>query len=242
MLKVLKFLFLGKTFEENNYKYYFSDVYEGEEGLYYFEINCKLPEPYQGYVYKRMTVDCNEIIERFYKYIGQRLTISYNLLVDGKEPQEVYLPNKKKKQIIDNLNQHKTKITFILPEKNNLILKLNYRFNKTPLDFDGENVGFNINTTISEWDYNSKILDITKLNSTDYRNLQTTIEDMLLETDLRAEIEGVIYNITEPDFQIGNYDEIYLNCNLIFKDRFDKKWAYGNYLREPELIDLLDSI
>lgn len=131
MLKVLKFLFLGKTFVKRTYTYTFLNVSEDKDGgLYYFDINCTLPEPNQGYVLEKMKDDCREIIEKFYSYIGQKISISYNLLLDGKEPLGVYLPYQKVQKILEGVNKNFRSMTLLLPYSNELKIKMSFYYKK----------------------------------------------------------------------------------------------------------------
>lgn len=90
--------------------------------------------------------------------------------------------------------------------------------------------------------FNDKLVDVKKLNSSNLRNLYTTLYDKILESDLQMDIEGIIYRVTEPVFQISEIDDLYLNAIIVLEQARNLGYVYGDYLDEESMVELFNSL
>ena len=246
-LKFLKKFFENKTFEVDGYKYFFKDVQPKEDfaNSVQFIVVASLPKQGQSYSAEKMSQDINKIIDEGFKFMDEIISygISFSLDTDkGDEDTELYIREELKDVLLLKLNKDPKLSVIELPfieDGSSLIFNL-YYFNPEIFDltvFEGklsndeieyytifkvQNIRKRKNGSIFEVEPNPE-----KLNE-----LAGALQNQLVENNIAAEVENLLYDVLENELRISNSDIYYvahMNCKFIGDVEVKPMWNFQDF-------------
>lgn len=222
----------------DGFKYEIINVEESKdfEGALEFTFNVTLPDPESSYCLTKFNMDIEDkILERLFSILNKQFSVRYQVLVDMKEPKEVYIRPKTVLKIIDTIKEKYSRATLIRKDT-----KLELEIDINP----GKGIPFYNSELSDEIEFNFS-LDITRIlkNGVEINPTDEQIEpfrqwfhDALSDDDnYRIQMENDVYFIINPEMKIMDV-EIFISCYLAIKEIDGRSVKpFGNYIPNLQL-------
>jgi hypothetical protein len=249
LTKALQTLLSNKEFKKGKYTYTVTSVEPEKKadfhGVYYFQVDCSLKDYNQAYALQKMRGDVKQIFEKARMYVGESFTVSYNLLLDGKEPLEIYCPYQTLQKITDRLN----KVLGIVDVYGILKIQLVFTPSHRGYSFEGgDSYNFSFYIDLELLSYKGKSLEDTKFSKGDLNIIGCRLEDLFMDMEsFRTDGEHILYEELEPDLELNDnpYEDLFYNMSFSFPSingfEFEHDLTFREFTKE-ELERLFDSI
>lgn len=236
LIKVVRKFLIGQTFEVDGFDYRFLKVepYElGDKAAFRFEVNVDLPSKTNSYVVAKFDGDIEKILINLWKYFGMQFSYSIDkIYVNGKlkNDKDIYVSPQKLKEIVTTIN---SEIKRVYVRSKEINIDFNPSFKLLDYYMSDVNMTFTFEVGVSEIRSEGKPIQ-PKMDTID--DLASSLwEDMTDNDSLRTDAEDIIYVVLEPEFRVGNMDDLYYSVNFnvgkidgIYTD--PKSW--GGYLKK----------
>ena len=219
VLKYLQKKFKGKTIEYDGYKYEFLDVYI-EDYHFTFVVNTILPVKGGAYLLEKIYENIGDIVGDFFYSIGERFTISVNVLIDGKDVKYSYVPWEDVEKIFELANVNANTDTFSISDKDfKHHFEIRVKFyppikTSNVVQFD-DGVGLLVYVDIIQIKMDGEEV-IPNLDTE--RNVGVFREIIEEFNDLGNKVENIMYDVLEPQLQFGSNESFYYNAYTRFKN------------------------
>ena len=214
--KIAKKFLMSQPFYNDGFEYQFVSV---EDDLYdsiKFTVNVLLPKKGQSFVVEKFSYDIADIIENMSKFIGQGVSYSENIIVEGRtSPEEgLYLNDEDCDEIIRALNEN-VKYVEVSNDKDTSSVRANISFsrNKERKKFylmdAHQYIDIFLKYNISNFEYNDVPVNVNLKTIDEFAEV---FNEKLQNSDrFRDKLQDIIYRVLEPSLQI-EYLEVYYNA------------------------------
>ena len=214
--KIAKKFLMSQPFYNDGFEYQFVSV---EDDLYdsiKFTVNVLLPKKGQSFVVEKFSYDIADIIENMSKFIGQGVSYSENIIVEGKPfPEEgLYINDEDCDEIIRALNEN-VKYVIVSNDKDTSSVRANISFSRNKerkkfylLDAH-QYIDIFLKYNIGNFEYNDVPV---KVNLKTIDEFAEVFNEKLQNSDrFRDNLQDIIYRVLEPSFHI-EFLEVYYNA------------------------------
>ena len=230
--RIVKKFLTGQTFEIDGFVYKFlkikTSISKSEIG-FNFWVNVDLPNKNQSYVAPKFDEDIYKILKNLWGYFD--MSFSYTIeriYVNGKESNGIYVTPQKLKDIQTKINHEYTRLYVY---SNDFSINFKSYFKLTDYYLTDVNMTFVFDISISNIESDGKSLQPKMVTIND---LASALWDDLNDNDnLRSDGEDIVYSILEPEFKVGDMDNLYYSVYFNI-DKIDgipvEPDSYGGYI------------
>lgn len=214
IIKFVKKFLMSEPFYEDGFEYQFISVEPDEDLAIKFIVNVILPKRGQSFVVNKFSDDISDIIENASKYIGNGISYTERILVEGKPfPEEgLYINDEDCDEIIRALNEN-VKYVRVSNDRDISSVRANISFsrNKERKKFylmDAHQfIDIFLKYNISNFEYNDVPVNVNLKTIDDFAEV---FNEKLQNSDMfRDKLQDIIYRVLEPSLQIKNIDVYY---------------------------------
>jgi hypothetical protein len=213
---VKKFL-MSQPFFEDGFEYQFISVEPDEDWAIKFTVNVLLPKKGQSFVVEKFSHDIASIIENASKYIGEGISYTENILIEGKPIPEngVYINLEDSDEIIRSLNENVRQVTLSNnKDVSDVSARISFYRNKDRDKFylmdSHQYIDFFIIYDIGRIEYNNTPVRISEKMFDDFGEVFN--EKLQNSNRFRDELQDIIYSVLEPSIKINNID-VFINTD-----------------------------
>lgn len=216
IVKIAKKFLMSEPFYEDGFEYQFISVEDDLYDAIKFTVNVLLPKKGQSFVVEKFSYDIADIIENMSKFIGQGVSYSENIIVEGRtSPEEgLYLNDEDCDEIIRALNEN-VKYVEVSNNKDVSSVRANISFsrnkerNKFYLMDSHHYIDIFLKYNISNFEYNDVPVNVNLKTIDEFAEV---FNEKLQNSDrFRDKLQDIIYRVLEPSLQI-EYLEVYYNA------------------------------
>jgi hypothetical protein len=216
IVKIAKKFLMSEPFYEDGFEYQFISVEDDLYDAIKFTVNVLLPKKGQSFVVEKFSYDIADIIENMSKFIGQGVSYSENIIVEGRtSPEEgLYLNDEDCDEIIRALNEN-VKYVEVSNNKDVSSVRANISFsrnkerNKFYLMDSHQYIDIFLKYNISNFEYNDVPVNVNLKTIDEFAEV---FNEKLQNSDrFRDKLQDIIYRVLEPSLQI-EYLEVYYNA------------------------------
>jgi len=216
IVKIAKKFLMSEPFYEDGFEYQFISVEDDLYDAIKFTVNVLLPKKGQSFVVEKFSYDIADIIENMSKFIGQDVSYSENIIVEGRtSPEEgLYLNDEDCDEIIRALNEN-VKYVEVSNNKDVSSVRANISFsrnkerNKFYLMDSHQYIDIFLKYNISNFEYNDVPVNVNLKTIDEFAEV---FNEKLQNSDrFRDKLQDIIYRVLEPSLQI-EYLEVYYNA------------------------------
>ena len=216
IVKIAKKFLMSGPFYNDGFEYQFISVEDDLYDAIKFTVNVLLPKKGQSFVVEKFSYDIADIIENMSKFIGQGVSYSENIIVEGRtSPEEgLYLNDEDCDEIIRALNEN-VKYVEVSNNKDVSSVRANISFsrnkerNKFYLMDSHHYIDIFLKYNISNFEYNDVPVNVTLKTIDEFAEV---FNEKLQNSDrFRDKLQDIIYRVLEPSLQI-EYLEVYYNA------------------------------
>jgi hypothetical protein len=211
---VKKFL-MSQPFFEDGFEYQFISVEPDSDWAIKFTVNVLLPKKGQSFVVEKFSYDIGVIIENASRYIGEGISYTENILVEGRPIPEngVYINDEDCDEIIRSLNENVKQITLSNDKDvSDISAKISFYRNREKIFYSmdvHEYIDFYLRYDISRIEYNNTPVRISEKM---FDKFGEVFNDKLQDsTRFRDGLQDIIYRVLEPSIKIQDI-EVYINA------------------------------
>jgi len=192
-----------------------------------------LPKKGQSFVIEKFSYDIRDIIENMSKFIGQGVSYSEKILVEGKPIPEygVYINDEDCNEILRALNENVKHVQVsndrdVSSVHANISFSRNKERNKFYLMDSHQYIDFFLKYNISNFEYNDVPVNVNLKKIDEFAEV---FNEKLQNSDIfRDKLEDIIYRVLEPSFHI-EFLEVYFNAQYwIYKVEGIEVHSTGN--------------
>ena len=214
IIKFAKKFLMSEPFYEDGFEYQFISVEPDEDLAIKFIVNVILPKRGQSFVVNKFSDDISDIIENASKYIGNGISYTERILVEGKPfPEEgLYINDEDCDEIISALNEN-VKYVRVSNDRDISSVRANISFsrNKERKKFylmDAHQfIDIFLRYNISNFEYNDVPVNVNLKTIDDFAEV---FNEKLQNSDMfRDKLQDIIYRVLEPSLHIKNIDVYY---------------------------------
>jgi hypothetical protein len=216
IVKIAKKFLMSGPFYNDGFEYQFISVEDDLYDAIKFTVNVLLPKKGQSFVVEKFSYDIADIIENMSKFIGQGVSYSENIIVEGRtSPEEgLYLNDEDCDEIIRALNEN-VKYVEVSNNKDVSSVRANISFsrNKERKKFylmdSHQYIDIFLKYNISNFEYNDVPVNVNLKTIDEFAEV---FNEKLQNSDrFRDKLQDIIYRVLEPSLQI-EYLEVYYNA------------------------------
>jgi hypothetical protein len=216
IVKIAKKFLMSGPFYNDGFEYQFISVEDDLYDAIKFTVNVLLPKKGQSFVVEKFSYDIADIIENMSKFIGQGVSYSENIIVEGRtSPEEgLYLNDEDCDEIIRALNEN-VKYVEVSNDKDTSSVRANISFsrnkerNKFYLMDAHQYIDIFLKYNISNFEYNDVPVNVNLKTIDEFAEV---FNEKLQNSDrFRDKLQDIIYRVLEPSLQI-EYLEVYYNA------------------------------
>jgi hypothetical protein len=214
IIKFVKKFLMSEPFYEDGFEYQFISVEPDEDLAIKFIVNVILPKRGQSFVVNKFSNDISDIIENASKYIGNGISYTERILVEGKPfPEEgLYINDEDCDEIIRALNEN-VKYVRVSNDRDISSVRANISFSRNKerkkfylLDAH-QYIDIFLKYNISNFEYNDVPVNVNLKTIDDFAEV---FNEKLQNSDMfRDKLQDIIYRVLEPSLQIKNIDVYY---------------------------------
>jgi len=212
---VKKFL-MSQPFFEDGFEYQFISVEPDSDWAIKFTVNVLLPKKGQSFVVEKFSYDIGIIIENASRYIGEGISYTENILVEGRPIPEygVYINEEDCDEIIRSLNENVKQVTLsndkdVSDVRAKISIYPNKERNKFYLMDAHQYIDFFLIYDIGRIEYNNTPVRISEKMFDDFGDVFN--EKLQNSSRFRDELQDIIYRVLEPSIKIEDL-EVYINA------------------------------
>jgi hypothetical protein len=228
---VKKFL-MSQPFFEDGFEYQFISVEPDEDWSIKFTVNVLLPKKGQSFVVEKFSYDIGVIIENVSRYIGEGISYTENILIEGRPIPEygLYINDEDCDEIIRALNENVKYVQVsnhrdISSVRANISFSRNKARNKFYLMDSHQYIDIFLIYNISKIEYNNTPVHINERMIDDFAEV---FNEKLQDSDrFRDELQDIIYRVLEPSLRIKNVEVYYTPQYWIKKIDGMEALSYG---------------
>ena len=210
-----KFL-MSQPFFEDGFEYQFISVEPDEDWAIKFTVNVLLPKKGQSFVVEKFSYDIGVIIENASRYIGEGISYTEDILVEGRPIPEngTYINNEDCDEIIRSLNENVRQVTLSNnKDVSDVRARISFSRNKDRNKFytmdSHQYIDFYLIYNIGRIEYNNTPVRISEKMFDDFGEVFN--EKLQDSTRFRDMLQDIIYTVLEPSIKIG-YVDIFINA------------------------------
>jgi len=215
-VSIVKKFLMSQPFFEDGFEYQFISVEPDEDWAIKFTVNVLLPKKGQSFVVEKFSYDIGVIIENASRYIGEGISYTENILVEGRPIPEygVYINDEDCDEIIRSLNENVKQI-ILSNDKNvshvstRISFSRNTERNKFYLMDSHQYIDFYLKYDISRIEYNDTPVRISEKMFDDFGEVFN--EKLQDSSRFRDGLQDIIYRVLEPSIKIEDI-EVYINA------------------------------
>jgi hypothetical protein len=212
---VKKFL-MSQPFYEDGFEYQFISVEPDEDWAIKFTVNVILPKRGQSFVVEKFSYDIGVIIENASRYIGEGISYTEHILVEGRPIPEygVYINDEDCDEIIRSLNENVKQIILSNDKDVSYVsakisFSRNTERNKFYLMDSHQYIDFYLKYDIGRIEYNDTPV---RINQKMFDSFGEVFNEKLQDSSrFRDGLQDIIYRVLEPSIKIQDI-EVYINA------------------------------
>lgn len=229
--KIAKKFLMSQPFHNDGFDYQFISVEDDLYDAIKFTVNVLLPKKGQSFVVEKFSYDIRDIIENMSKFIGQGVSYSEKILVEGKESPDIYINTEDCDEIIRALNENVKYVT-VSNDKDVSSVRANISFSRNKerekfylLDAH-QYIDIFLKYNISNFEYNDVPVNVNLKTIDEFAEV---FNEKLQNSDsFRDKLQDIIYRVLEPSFHI-EFLEVYFNAQYwIYKVEGIEVHSTGN--------------
>jgi hypothetical protein len=212
---VKKFL-MSQPFFEDGFEYQFISVEPDSDWAIKFTVNVLLPKKGQSFVVEKFSYDIGVIIENASRYIGEGISYTENILVEGRPIPEngMYINPEDCDEIIRSLNENVKQVTLsndkdVSDVRARISFSRNKERDKFYLMDSHHYMDFFLRYSIGRIEYNNTPVRINQKMFDDFGEVFN--EKLQNSSRFRDELQDIIYRVLEPSIKIEDL-EVYINA------------------------------
>jgi hypothetical protein len=208
---------MSQPFFQDGFEYQFISVEPDEDWAIKFTVNVLLPKKGQSFVVEKFSSDIAGIIENISKYIGQGISYTEYVLVEGKPIPEsgVYINPEDCDEIMSSINENVKQVTLSNDrDVSDVRVKISFSRNKERNKFytmdAHQYIDFFLKYDISRIEYNGTPV---RINQKMFDEFGEVFNEKLVYSDsFRDRLLDIIYRVLEPSIKIKDLD-VYINTH-----------------------------
>jgi len=216
ILKFAKKFLMSEPFYNDGFEYQFISVEDGSYGAIKFTVNVLLPKKGQSFVDEKFSYDIRDIIEDMSKFLGQGVSYSEKILVEGKPFPEngLYINDEDCDEIIRALNENVKSVEVsndrdVSSVRANISFSRNKERNKFYYLDNHQYIDIFLKYSVSNFEYNDTPVNINLKKIDEFAEVFN--EKLLYSDRFRDKLQDIIYRVLEPSFHI-EFVEVYYNA------------------------------
>lgn len=233
IVPIAKKFLMSEPFFKDGFEYQFISVEPDSDWAIKFTVNVLLPKKGQSFVVDKFSYDIGDIIENASRYIGESISYTENILVEGKHIPEngVYINPEDCDEIIRSLNENVRQVTLSNnKDVSDVRARISFSRNKDRNKFytmdSHQYIDFYLIYNIGRIEYNNTPVRISEKMFDDFGEVFN--EKLQDSTRFRDMLQDIIYTVLEPSIKIG-YVDIFINAQYwIHKIDGMEVLVYGN--------------
>lgn len=216
ILKFAKKFLMSEPFYNDGFEYQIISVEDDSYNAIKFTVNVLLPKKGQSFVVEKFSYDIRDIIEDMSKFLGQGVSYSEKILVEGKPfPEEgLYINDEDCDEIIRALNENVKYVTVsndkdISSVRANISFSRNKEREKFYLLDDYQYIDIFLKYNIGNFEYNDVPVNVNLKTIDEFAEVFN--EKLQNSERFRDNLQDIIYRVLEPSFHI-EFIEVYYNA------------------------------
>lgn len=212
--KIAKKFLMSQPFYNDGFEYQFISVEDDLYDAIKFTVNVLLPKKGQSFVVEKFSYDIADIIENMSKFIGQGVSYSEKILVEGKKSPDIYINTEDCDEIIRALNEN-VKYVAVSNDRDISSVRANISFSRNKerekfYSLDAHQyIDIFLKYNISNFEYNDVPVNVNLKTIDEFAEV---FNEKLQNSDsFRDKLEDIIYRVLEPSFHI-EFLEVYYNA------------------------------
>lgn len=214
--KIAKKFLMSQPFYNDGFEYQFISVEDDLYDAIKFTVNVLLPKKGQSFVVEKFSYDIADIIENMSKFIGQGVSYSEKILVEGKPlPKDgLYINDEDCDEIVRALNENVKYVTVsndkdISSVRANISFSSNKEREKFYLLDAHQYIDIFLKYNIGNFEYNDVPVNVNLKTIDEFAEV---FNEKLQNSDrFRDNLQDIIYHVLEPSFHI-EFLEVYYNA------------------------------
>jgi len=216
ILKFAKKFLMSEPFYNDGFEYQIISVEDDSYNAIKFTVNVLLPKKGQSFVVEKFSYDIRDIIEDMSKFLGQGVSYSEKILVEGKPfPEEgLYINDEDCDEIIKALNENVKHVVMsndrdVSSVRTNISFSPNKDRDKFYLIDDHQYIDIFLKYSISNFEYNDVPVNVNLKKIDEFAEVFN--EKLQNSERFRMKLDDIIYRVLEPSFHI-EFIEVYYNA------------------------------
>ena len=214
ILKFAKKFLMSEPFYNDGFEYQIISVEDDSYNAIKFTVNVLLPKKGQSFVVEKFSYDIRDIIEDMSKFLGQEVSYSEKILVEGKEAPKLYINPEDCDEIIKALNENVKHVVMsndrdVSSVRTNISFSPNKDRDKFYLIDDHQYIDIFLKYNISNFEYNDVPVNVNLKKIDEFAEVFN--EKLQNSERFRMKLEDIIYRVLEPSFHI-EFIEVYYNA------------------------------
>lgn len=214
ILKFAKKFLMSEPFYNDGFEYQIISVEDDSYNAIKFTVNVLLPKKGQSFVVEKFSYDIRDIIEDMSKFLGQEVSYSEKILVEGKEAPKLYINPEDCNEIIKALNENVKHVVMsndrdVSSVRTNISFSPNKDRDKFYLIDDHQYIDIFLKYNISNFEYNDVPVNVNLKKIDEFAEVFN--EKLQNSERFRMKLDDIIYRVLEPSFHI-EIIEVYYNA------------------------------
>lgn len=214
ILKFSKKFLMSEPFYNDGFEYQIISVEDDSYNAIKFTVNVLLPKKGQSFVVEKFSYDIRDIIEDMSKFLGQEVSYSEKILVEGKEAPKLYINPEDCDEIIKALNENVKHVVMsndrdVSSVRTNISFSPNKDRDKFYLIDDHQYIDIFLKYSISNFEYNDVPVNVNLKKIDEFAEVFN--EKLQNSERFRMKLDDIIYRVLEPSFHI-EFIEVYYNA------------------------------
>ena len=214
ILKFAKKFLMSEPFYNDGFEYQIISVEDDSYNAIKFTVNVLLPKKGQSFVVEKFSYDIRDIIEDMSKFLGQGVSYSEKILVEGKEAPKLYINPEDCDEIIKALNENVKHVVMsndrdVSSVRTNISFSPNKDRDKFYLIDDHQYIDIFLKYSISNFEYNDVPVNVNLKKIDEFAEVFN--EKLQNSERFRMKLDDIIYRVLEPSFHI-EFIEVYYNA------------------------------
>lgn len=214
ILKFAKKFLMSEPFYNDGFEYQIISVEDDSYNAIKFTVNVLLPKKGQSFVVEKFSYDIRDIIEDMSKFLGQEVSYSEKILVEGKEAPKLYINPEDCDEIIKALNENVKHVVMsndrdVSSVRTNISFSPNKDRDKFYLIDDHQYIDIFLKYSISNFEYNDVPVNVNLKKIDEFAEVFN--EKLQNSERFRMKLDDIIYRVLEPSFHI-EIIEVYYNA------------------------------
>jgi hypothetical protein len=214
ILKFAKKFLMSEPFYNDGFEYQIISVEDDSYNAIKFTVNVLLPKKGQSFVVEKFSYDIRDIIEDMSKFLGQEVSYSEKILVEGKEAPKLYINPEDCDEIIKALNENVKHVVMsndrdVSSVRTNISFSPNKDRDKFYLIDDHLYIDIFLKYSISNFEYNDVPVNVNLKKIDEFAEVFN--EKLQNSERFRMKLDDIIYRVLEPSFHI-EFIELYYNA------------------------------